>query len=108
MSGPGSDLTHPRSSRASLERRPLTQTRRNSDDSIDSLRNLELSDGPAASSERPRSISFSGFDFQRDLLPLSASLSEADSARGEAVEKSIGLIQGIGLIVGLQIGSGIL
>ncbi|KAI6036238.1 amino acid permease-domain-containing protein [Pisolithus microcarpus] len=57
--------------------------------------------------ERPRSISFSGFDFQRDLLPLSASLSEPDSARGEAVEKSIGLIQGIGLIVGLQIGSGI-
>ncbi|KIK18961.1 hypothetical protein PISMIDRAFT_30399 [Pisolithus microcarpus 441] len=46
MSGPGSDLTHPRSSRASLERRPLTQTRRNSDDSIDSLRNLELSSIP--------------------------------------------------------------
>ncbi|KAI6103401.1 amino acid permease-domain-containing protein [Pisolithus sp. B1] len=44
---------------------------------------------------------------RRDLLPLSASLSEPDSAQGEAVEKSIGLIQGIGLIVGLQIGSGI-
>ncbi|KAI6128263.1 amino acid permease-domain-containing protein [Pisolithus croceorrhizus] len=107
MPGPGSHLTHPSSSRASLERRPLTQTRRNSDDSIDSLRNLELSDGPVVPSERHRSFSLSGFDFQRDLLPLSASLSEPDTAQGEAVEKSIGLIQGIGLIVGLQIGSGI-
>ncbi|KAI6028748.1 amino acid permease-domain-containing protein [Pisolithus orientalis] len=102
MSGPRSDFTHPSSSKASL----LAGTR-HSDDSIDSLRNLELSDGPVPPSERRRSISLSGFDFQRDLLPLSASLSEPDNVHGEAVEKSIGLIQGIGLVVGLQIGSGI-
>ncbi|KIO13766.1 hypothetical protein M404DRAFT_953704 [Pisolithus tinctorius Marx 270] len=102
MSGPRSDFTHPGSSKASL----LAGTR-HSDDSIDSLRNLELSDGPVPPSERRRSISLSGFDFQRDLLPLSASLSEPDNVHGEAVEKSIGLIQGIGLVVGLQIGSGI-
>lgn len=86
MSGPRSDFTHPGSSKASL----LAGTR-HSDDSIDSLRNLELSDGPVPP----------------NLLPLSASLSEPDNVHGEAVEKSIGLIQGIGLVVGLQIGSGI-
>ncbi|KAI6045787.1 amino acid permease-domain-containing protein [Pisolithus marmoratus] len=106
MPGSGSDLTHRDSSKASLERRPLAATC-HSDDSTDSLRNLELSDGPMAPSERGRSISFSGFDFQQDLLPLSASLSEPDGVRGETVEKSIGLVQGIGLVVGLQIGSGI-
>ena len=36
-------------------------------------------------------LSFSGFDFQRDLLPLSASLSEPDGL----AEKSIGLLQGV-------------
>ncbi|KAL4077054.1 amino acid permease-domain-containing protein [Scleroderma yunnanense] len=102
MPGSGSDFTHPTSSRASPERYPLTVTRR-SNDSIDSLRNLELSDGPIT----PSSFSFPGFDFQQDFLPLSASLSEPDALHGGRAEKSIGLIQGIGLVVGLQVGSGI-
>ncbi|KAF8549883.1 amino acid transporter [Imleria badia] len=58
---------------------------------------------------RQRSFSFSGFDFQADLLPLSATVSEADISLKETpgAEKSIGLVHGIGLVVGLQIGSGI-
>ncbi|TFY62900.1 hypothetical protein EVG20_g6536 [Dentipellis fragilis] len=77
-----------------------------SHDSNDSLRALELSDGPAPPG-RARSYSVGGFDFERDLLPLSASLSEPDEARAAASEKSIGLVNGVALIVGLQIGSGI-
>lgn len=57
---------------------------------------------------RTRSYSMSGFDFQRDLLPLSSSLSEPDTTSfGESGEKNITLLHSIGLIVGLQIGSGI-
>ncbi|OCH94964.1 hypothetical protein OBBRIDRAFT_788707 [Obba rivulosa] len=84
---------------------------RASNDSDDSLRALELSDGPLlAESPRPirgRSYSIGGFDFQRDLLPLSSSLAEPDETRGDQHEKSIGFIKGIALVVGLQIGSGI-
>lgn len=80
---------------------------RHSNDSDDSLRALEFTEGPilAESSrhERVRSYSVSGFDFQHDLLPLSTSLSEPDTTHGESVEKNIGLFNGIALIVGLQV-----
>ncbi|KAH7889240.1 amino acid permease-domain-containing protein [Phlebopus sp. FC_14] len=104
----GSDFTPPDSFKSSSEHYPLAATRQ-SNDSTESLRNLELSDGPmtAGGRSRPRSFSFTGFDFQMDLLPLSASISEPDSAFLEGSEKDISLIHGIGLVVGLQIGSGI-
>lgn len=72
---------------------------RHSNDSDDSLRALELSEGPVSGSSprhgRGRSYSVSGFDFQHDLLPLTASLSDPETKRGEAVEKSIGLFNGV-------------
>ncbi|CAA7271674.1 unnamed protein product [Cyclocybe aegerita] len=82
---------------------------RHSNDSDDSLRALEVSEGPAASRQigRGRSYSISGFDFQRDLLPLSASVTDPGNLHAEGGEKNIGLINGIALVVGLQIGSGI-
>lgn len=66
-------------------------------DSDDSLRALELSEGPLlaeAPRSRARSYSVSGFDFENDLLPLSASISEPDSGRAESREKHIGLVNG--------------
>ncbi|KAJ7285797.1 L-methionine transporter [Mycena rebaudengoi] len=79
-------------------------------DSDAELRALEVSDGPmeepATRFGRGRSYSVSGFEF--DLLPLSASVADPDMVQGEGTgEKSIGLVNGIALIVGLQIGSGI-
>ena len=69
-----------------------------SGESEDSLRALELSEGPLlADSLRPtrgRSYSVSGFDFQNDLLPLSSSLSEPDDGRAESREKNISLANG--------------
>jgi hypothetical protein len=68
---------------------------RSSHDSDDSLRALELLEGAAPRAlNRERSFSISGFGFERDLLPLSASLSEPDEIRGVIGEKSIGLING--------------
>ncbi|KAF9264655.1 amino acid transporter [Marasmius fiardii PR-910] len=83
-----------------------------SQDSEDSLRALEISEGvPLAEPSRHsrnRSYSVSGFDFQHDLLPLSSSLADDTILQGESgQEKSIGLWNGVALIVGLQIGSGI-
>lgn len=70
---------------------------RSSTESDDSLRALELSEGPllheGPRSSRSRSYSVAGFDFQSDLLPLSASLSEPENHR-EPKEKTIGLING--------------
>lgn len=55
---------------------------------------------------RLNSLSTPLFEFHRELLPLS--LSEAqDSAADKPAEKTVGLVKGIGLVVGLQIGSGI-
>ncbi|KAI9574243.1 amino acid permease-domain-containing protein [Boletus coccyginus] len=94
--------------------RAIRHSHSSSNASIESLRNLELTDGPmfastATKHARARSFSFSGFDFQADLLPLSATVSEGDTSLRESsgAEKSIGLVHGIGLVVGLQIGSGI-
>ncbi|KAG2157144.1 amino acid permease-domain-containing protein [Suillus clintonianus] len=102
------DLSPPASLKSSGEHQRLTFATRASNDSSDSLRNLELSEGPMSERGRPRSYSMTGFDFQRDLLPLSASMSEPDTTSfGETGEKNITLLHGIGLIVGSQIGSGI-
>ncbi|KAI0054111.1 L-methionine transporter [Auriscalpium vulgare] len=88
-------------------RYPSPPLSRSSHDSDESLRALELYDGHEPPTGRGRSYSVSGFGFERDLLPLSASLSEPDDVRTAAGEKNIGLINGIALVVGLQIGSGI-
>ncbi|THU90706.1 L-methionine transporter [Dendrothele bispora CBS 962.96] len=83
---------------------------RHSRDSDDSLRALEISETPLAETprhSRNRSYSISGFEFHQDLLPLSTSLADPDIKHGESGEKNIGLLNGIALIVGLQIGSGI-
>jgi hypothetical protein len=68
---------------------------RRSNDSDDSLRALELAEGPIDSSRRGRSYSISGFDFQHDLLPLSSSLSEPEAVHGEQAEKNLGLFNGM-------------
>ena len=71
---------------------------RHSNDTDDSLRHLELSEAPTLVDPprhlRGRSYSISGFDFQHDLLPLSASLSEPDTTKAESSEKHIGLFNG--------------
>ncbi|KAJ7172437.1 L-methionine transporter [Mycena filopes] len=86
---------------------PSPPSSRNSES--DSLRALEVSDGPEIPPTRfgrGRSYSVSGFEF--DLLPLSASVADPELMQGEnGGEKSIGLVNGVALIVGLQIGSGI-
>jgi hypothetical protein len=74
---------------------------RSSNDSDDSLRALELLDG-AKSPNRSRSFSISSLGFERDLLPLSASLSEPDEVRGIIREKNIGLINGKPMCITLK------
>ncbi|KAJ7219306.1 L-methionine transporter [Mycena pura] len=77
------------------------------DSDSESLRALEIADGPIeVPRSRGRSYSMSGFEF--DLLPLSASVADPEILQSESAgEKSIGLVNGVALIVGLQIGSGI-
>src|SRR6202021_737484 len=72
---------------------PRSPLARRSNDSEDSLRALEMSDGPQASSHgrHARSYSVTGFEFQHDLLPLTASLSEPESLLGERGDKNINL-----------------
>ncbi|KAF9464735.1 amino acid permease-domain-containing protein [Collybia nuda] len=100
-----------RDSYVALTSKSFTPSSRPSHDSDEiSLRALEISEGPTANPvdfARGRSYSGSGFEFQHDLLPLSTSLTDPDVIHGEGSEKNIGLINGIALVVGLQIGSGI-
>jgi hypothetical protein len=64
-------------------------------DSDESLRALELSDGPLQPPpRRVRSYSMAGLDFQTELLPLSASDETESPMHAEVTEKNIGLGQG--------------
>ena len=91
------NLKSPRSATSQIYS-PSIRSSRISEDSDDSLRDLELSEGPLlAENPRPirgRSYSMSGFDFQHDLLPLSACLSEPDEVHLESNEKRLGLVNG--------------
>jgi hypothetical protein len=92
MSLSPSDLRLPQRS-AEEELSPLRS--RFSHDSDDSLSALELLEGATPRGlHRGRSLSGSSFRFERDLLPLSASVSEPDEVRSASGEKSIGLING--------------
>ena len=90
-------MKSPRS--ATLQYPPSPPLSRHSNDSDDSLRALELSDGPNGFPTHPgsraRSYSLSGFDFQHDLLPLSASVSNPDGIISESGGKDIGLVNGV-------------
>jgi hypothetical protein len=82
---------------------------RSSHDSDDSLRALELTEGPSgypASRNRSkthlsRSRSSSGFYFEPDLFQLTATLDDVKS--GELGEKRIGFMKGVALCAGLQV-----
>ncbi|KAG9097510.1 hypothetical protein FS749_006129 [Ceratobasidium sp. UAMH 11750] len=87
--------------------------------SVDSLRDLELSQGSALSPYRTthplgglrRSSAASSvisLDFRPELLPLSLSAATTERDLGDAAPaKTIGLANGVALVVGAQIGSGI-
>ncbi|KZT66268.1 hypothetical protein DAEQUDRAFT_715307 [Daedalea quercina L-15889] len=84
-----------------------------SDDST--LRDLEISEGvllvDAPISARAKAYPLSPLDYEHDLLPLTAGLDDnggfAAATAAASQTKSLGLLNGIALIVGLQIGSGI-
>jgi len=86
---------------------------RSSRDSDDSLRALELTEGPSGYSvapnnsrtHAPRSYSVSGFKFEPDLFQLSSTLDDpVDGGSGELEErKQIGFGKGVALCVGLQV-----
>ncbi|KAI0807498.1 L-methionine transporter [Fomes fomentarius] len=91
---------------------PSIRSTRVSEESDDSLRDLELSEGPLlAEHPRPpfrgRSYSVSGFDFQHELLPLSTSLSEPDEVHRESNEKRLGLVNGTFIICMCRVGWGL-
>ncbi|KAK4686405.1 hypothetical protein P7C73_g3718, partial [Tremellales sp. Uapishka_1] len=76
-----------------------------------SLRALELSES-FPEDRRPRHgrsntvTSLGGFDFQNALLPLTLSGEGEEHAKAEEM-KHIGLVHGVALVVGMQVGSGI-
>ncbi|KAG8985900.1 hypothetical protein FRB94_004922 [Tulasnella sp. JGI-2019a] len=74
-----------------------------------SLRALEMSDGPIKVDMNRRGSfmsNLSGPEYRPDLLPLT--LSEDVEKDDEVVmEKTVGLVNGIALVVGMQVGSGI-
>ena len=83
---------------------------RSSHDSDDSLRALELTEGPsgysvAPTNPRTRSYSVSGFKFEPDLFQLSSTLDDpGNEGSGELGEKKqIGFAKGVALCVGLQV-----
>ena len=85
---------------------------RSSHDSDDSLRALELTEGPSGYSatnnsrtREYRSYSVSGFKFEPDLFQLSSTLDDPLEERsGELGEKKqIGFAKGVALCVGLQV-----
>jgi len=91
MSSPPSDSRLP-----SEPEHELSSLRsRSSHDSDDSLTALELLEGAAPRTlHRGRSFSRTSFGLERDLFPLSASLSESDDIRSASGDKNIGLING--------------
>ena len=86
---------------------------RSSHDSDDSLRALELTEGPSGYSVPPnnsrtrafRSYSVSGFKFEPDLFQLSSTLDDpVEEGSGDLGEKKqIGFAKGVALCVGLQV-----
>ena len=84
---------------------------RSSHDSDDSLRALELTEGPSgylangSKPHPPRSYSVSGFQFEPDLFQLTSTLDDPGEHRsGELGEKKrIGFMKGVALCVGLQV-----
>lgn len=94
-------VTHSSRSHAQYSASPSLS--RSSHDSDDSLRALELSDGPIKLSTmgtRARSFSMGGFNFEQDLLPLSTSLSDpVASGSGAHGERSINLVSGMCTII---------
>lgn len=89
----------PLSPRSPSQTYTLSRSPRASHDSDDdSLRDLELSEGPLLAdgphATRTRAYSISGFDFQHDLLPLTASLSEPESLHEDSHAKNISLVNG--------------
>lgn len=79
-----------------------------------SLRALELSESYVDDEDlsRPRQhrsdtvTSFAGFEFEHALLPLTLSGEEVEATHKDD-EKHVGLWHAIGLVVGMQVGSGI-
>ena len=101
-------MNHARLPQVFVEQDRSSLRSRSSHDSDDSLAALELLGGAAPTAHhRARSLSLTGsnFGFERDLLPLSASLSEPEEVRSAIGEKSIGLINGtLGLVSRLDLG----
>ncbi|KAF9644196.1 L-methionine transporter [Thelephora ganbajun] len=91
---------------------------RSSHDSDDSLRALELTEGPlggysaglhGSGTHPPRSYSVSGFQFESDLFQLTSTLDDPGKEESGELggEKRIGFMKGVALCVGSQVGSGI-
>ena len=88
-------MIHSRLPQDFVEQERSSLRSRSSHDSDDSLAALELLENAAPTAHhRARSLSVSGFGFERDLLPLSASLSESEEVRSATGEKTIGIING--------------
>lgn len=86
---------------------------RSSNDSDDSLRALELTEGPSgyptalntSRTHLARSYSVSGFQFEPDLFQLTATLDDPDEQKGGEIgeKKRIGFLKGVALCVGSQV-----